>query len=52
LSRSSRCGFEGASDSSTYLGVRVWGQAKLNETRGSEILHIFIKNTLKMKHLN
>jgi hypothetical protein len=47
LSRNSRCGFEVASDSSPYLGVRGWGQAKLNETRGSEILHILIKKYLK-----
>jgi nitroimidazol reductase NimA-like FMN-containing flavoprotein (pyridoxamine 5'-phosphate oxidase superfamily) len=47
LSRNSRCGFEVASDSSPYLGVRGWGQAELNETRGSEILHILIKRYLK-----
>jgi nitroimidazol reductase NimA-like FMN-containing flavoprotein (pyridoxamine 5'-phosphate oxidase superfamily) len=47
LSRNSRCGFEVASDSSPYLGVRGWGQAKLNETRGSEILRILIKRYLK-----
>jgi hypothetical protein len=47
LSRNSRCGFEVASDSSPYLGIRGWGQAKLNETRGSEILHILIKKYLK-----
>jgi nitroimidazol reductase NimA-like FMN-containing flavoprotein (pyridoxamine 5'-phosphate oxidase superfamily) len=47
LSRNSRCGFEVASDSSPYLGVRGSGQAELNETRGSEILHILIKRYLK-----
>jgi hypothetical protein len=47
LSRNSRCGFEVASDSSPYLGVRGWGQAELNETRGSEILHILIRRYLK-----
>jgi nitroimidazol reductase NimA-like FMN-containing flavoprotein (pyridoxamine 5'-phosphate oxidase superfamily) len=47
LSGNSRCGFEVASDSSPYLGVRGWGQAELNETRGSEILHILIKRYLK-----
>lgn len=47
LSRNSRCGFEVAGDSSPYLGVRGWGQAKLNETRGSEILHLLIKKYLK-----
>lgn len=36
-----------ASDSTPYLGVRGWGQAELNETRGSEILHILIKRYLK-----
>jgi hypothetical protein len=47
LSRNSRCGFEVARDSSPYLGVRGWGQAKLNETRGSESLHILIKKYLR-----
>ena len=36
-----------ASDSTPYLGVRGWGQAELNETRGSEILHILIRRYLK-----
>ena len=47
LSRTSRCGFEVASDSLPYIGVRGWGQAKLNETRGSEVLHILINKYLK-----
>jgi nitroimidazol reductase NimA-like FMN-containing flavoprotein (pyridoxamine 5'-phosphate oxidase superfamily) len=47
VSRNSRCGFEVAGDSSPYLGVRGWGRAELNETRGSEILHILIKKYLK-----
>ena len=49
LSRNTRCGFEVASDSSPYLGVRGCGQAELDETRGSEILHILIKRYLKDK---
>jgi nitroimidazol reductase NimA-like FMN-containing flavoprotein (pyridoxamine 5'-phosphate oxidase superfamily) len=47
LSSNSRCGFEVASDSSPYRGVRGWGRAKLNETRGSEFLHILVKKYLK-----
>ncbi len=47
LSNNSKCGFEVAGDSPPYRGVRGWGFAKLNETRGSEILHILIKKYLK-----
>ena len=47
LSNNSKCGFEVAGDLPPYRGVRGWGYAKLNETRGSEILHILIKKYLK-----
>ena len=47
LSNNSKCGFEVTGDSPPYRGVRGWGFAKLNETRGSEILHILIKKYLK-----
>src|SRR5919107_4492637 len=47
LSNNSKCGFEVAGDLPPYRGVRGWGHAKLNETRGSEILHILIKKYLK-----
>jgi len=47
LSKNSKCGFEVAGDLPPYRGVRGWGHAKLNETRGSEILHILIKKYLK-----
>ena len=47
LSNNSKCGFEVAGDLPPYRGVRGWGYAKLNEARGSEILHILIKKYLK-----
>jgi hypothetical protein len=47
LSNNSKCGFEVAGDLPPYRGVRGWGYAKLNETRGSEILHLLIKKYLK-----
>jgi hypothetical protein len=47
LSNNSKCGFEVAGDLPPYRGVRGWGYAKLNGTRGSEILHILIKKYLK-----
>jgi hypothetical protein len=47
FSKNSKCGFEVAGDLPPYRGVRGWGHAKLNETRGSEILHILIKKYLK-----
>ena len=47
LSNNSKCGFEVAGDLPPYRGARGWGHAKLNETRGSEILHILIKKYLK-----
>jgi nitroimidazol reductase NimA-like FMN-containing flavoprotein (pyridoxamine 5'-phosphate oxidase superfamily) len=46
LSNHSRCGFEVAGDLPPYRGVRGWGHARLNETRGSEILHMLIKKYL------
>ena len=47
LYNNSKCGFEVAGDLPPYRGVRGWGYAKLNEARGSEILHILIKKYLK-----
>ena len=47
LSNNSKCGYEVAGDLPPYRGVRGWGYAKLNETRGSEILHLLIKKYLK-----
>ena len=47
FSKNSKCGFEVAGDLPPYRGLRGWGHAKLNETRGSEILHILIKKYLK-----
>lgn len=47
FSKNSKCGFEVAGDLPPYRGVRGWGHVKLNETRGSEILHILIKKYLK-----
>jgi hypothetical protein len=47
LSNNSKCGFEVSGDLPPYRGVRGWGRAKLNEARGSEILHILIKKYLE-----
>ena len=49
LSNNSKCGFEVAGDLAPYRGVRGRWYAKLNEIRGSEILHILIKKYLKDK---
>ncbi|MDQ3835524.1 MAG: hypothetical protein M3270_01135 [Thermoproteota archaeon] len=52
LSNYSKCGFEVAGYLHPYRGVRGWGHARLNETRGSEILHMLIKKYLGDKRSN
>lgn len=47
LSKNTKCGFEIASDNPPYKGVRGYGNVKLDDDRGKEILDIIIKKYLK-----
>ncbi|MFB5600231.1 MAG: pyridoxamine 5'-phosphate oxidase family protein [Nitrososphaeraceae archaeon] len=47
LSNNPKCGFEVAGDLPPYRGVRGFGYAKLDNSKGIEILKILIKKYLK-----
>lgn len=42
-----KCGFEVAGDLPPYRGVRGWGNAKVDEGRGMEILRILINKYIR-----
>jgi hypothetical protein len=51
ISKSPKCGFEIAGDGFPYYGVRGYGETKLNDDMGRDILLLLIKKYLRDKKL-